>query len=81
MTFYNAKYVDSNDTGWREEGHDACRAESTSASTNMEWCIRDRSQVEVIRISKVKATGMNCDTCGRWCTDLNALTQHREPRR
>ena len=31
-------------------GYDACRAESTSASTNMEWCIKDASQITVIDI-------------------------------
>ena len=49
----NAKYVISNDYHWQSEGYDACRAERTSASTNMEWCIRDPQQVEVVRVRPV----------------------------
>ena len=43
----------SNDYGWQSEGYDACRAERTTASTNMEWCIRDARQIEVTGIEKV----------------------------
>jgi hypothetical protein len=42
-----------NDYNWQNEGYDACRAEKTSASTNMEWCIRDPSQITVVRIAYV----------------------------
>jgi hypothetical protein len=49
----NAKYVIHNDSCWQDEGYDACRAEKTSASTNMEWCILHPSQIEVVRISPV----------------------------
>ena len=54
VTFTNPKYVISNDSNWQAEGYDACRAERTTGSTNMEWCIRDPSQVHVIRIRAVQ---------------------------
>ena len=61
MSVSRAKYVRGNtkwnDCSWRDQGYDACRADGTSASSNMEWCIRDRSQVQVIRISEVTAAG------------------------
>jgi len=53
VTFSNPKYVAYNDDAWQDEGYDACRTERTSASTNMEWCIRSRDQIEVLRISRV----------------------------
>ena len=51
------KYVRSNNTTWRGEGFDACRAEQTSASTNMEWCIKSQRQVKIIRITQVPVPG------------------------
>ena len=51
------KYVRSNNTTWRGEGFDACRAEQTSASTNMEWCIKSQHQVKIIRITQVPVPG------------------------
>jgi hypothetical protein len=59
VTIKRPKYVNLNDTSWREEGHDACRAAQTSASMNMEWCIKDRSQVEVARLTKVPMQATN----------------------
>lgn len=53
VTVANPKYVLSNDYHWQSEGWDACRAERTTASTNMEWCIRDAHQIEVTRVEKV----------------------------
>lgn len=53
ITFKKPKYVKNDDQSWREEGHDACRADHTTASTNMEWCVKDRSQVRVLCIEKV----------------------------
>jgi len=53
VTVRNPKYVIANDYHWQSEGYDACRAERTSASTNIEWCIRDPSAIEVIRIETV----------------------------
>ena len=52
ISFQNPKYVHSNDGSWQNEGHDACRAEHTSASTNMEWCLKSPSQVRVLRICR-----------------------------
>lgn len=49
----NPKMVMYNDSCWQDEGYDACRAEKTSASTNMEWCILHPSQIQVVRISWV----------------------------
>ena len=53
------KYVGGDDRvgTWRSEGFDACRAEFTSASTNMEWCIGDPSQIEVLRWYEVDDHG------------------------
>jgi hypothetical protein len=53
VTFSNPKYVLYNDSSWQDEGYDACRAEKTTASTNMEWCIRDPNQIRVIRVAPV----------------------------
>ena len=56
VTIRNPKYASGDDSSWYGEGHDACRAEKTSASTNMEWCVRDKSKVQVLRISRVPPT-------------------------
>ncbi len=53
VTVNNPKYVVHNDHDWQGQGYDACRAERTSASTNMEWCIRDSSQITIIRVEEV----------------------------
>lgn len=45
VTVTNPKYVSSNNTSWQFEGHDACRADHTSVSSNMEWVIASRGQV------------------------------------
>ena len=49
----NPKMVIHNDYNWQDEGYDACRAEQTSASTNMEWCILSPSQIRVVRVTPV----------------------------
>lgn len=54
ITFKNPKYVTSDDDSWQRQGYDACRAEHTSASTNMEWCVKSDRQVEVVNIAKLK---------------------------
>ena len=54
VTFNNPKYVLYNDFSWQDEGYDACRAEKTTASTNMEWCIREPNQIQVIRVIPVR---------------------------
>ena len=33
--------MDRDDLGWQAEGYDACRADHTSRSNHMEWCIAD----------------------------------------
>ena len=53
ITFSRAKYVRGDDQKWRSEGYDACRAEWTSASTNMEWCLASPTQVEFLAIQSV----------------------------
>ena len=53
VTVNNPKYVVHNDHDWQGQGYDACRAERTSSSTNMEWCIRDSSQITIIRVEEV----------------------------
>eukprot|EP00966_Prymnesium_polylepis_P002330 53603-Prymnesium_polylepis.1 len=55
VTVANPKYVLSNDHYWQGEGYDACRAERTSASTNMEWCVRSPQQIQVLRVTFVEA--------------------------
>ncbi|EOD31837.1 hypothetical protein EMIHUDRAFT_231247 [Emiliania huxleyi CCMP1516] len=37
VRFKNPKFVAADDDTWQAEGYDACRAEETSASQNMEW--------------------------------------------
>ncbi|EOD27629.1 hypothetical protein EMIHUDRAFT_235497 [Emiliania huxleyi CCMP1516] len=39
VRFKNPKFVAADDDTWQAEGYDACRAEETSASQNMEWCV------------------------------------------
>lgn len=53
VTVRNPKYVLSNDYHWQSEGYDACRSERTTASTNMEWCIRDAGAIEVVGVEAV----------------------------
>ena len=53
VTVRNTKYVLSNDSTWQTEGYDSCRAERTSASTNMEWCIGDPGCIKVIGVTTV----------------------------
>ena len=42
------RFIDGDDSDWQIEGFDACRSSSTSASTHMEWCIKDPSDVRVV---------------------------------
>ena len=81
VTVYNPKYASSNDTGWRKQGHDACRADHTTGSRHMEWCIRDRSQVEVIRIQgPFDLRSVACLICGnkKQFAHLQHAIQHVE---
>ena len=43
VTVRNPTFVQSNYCGWQAEGHDACRADATSAGEHMEWCIASAS--------------------------------------
>ena len=53
VTIRNPKFVSSDDTTWQDEGHDACRADHTSRSEHMEWCVSDAAQLEVVQITRV----------------------------
>ena len=53
VSYRRAKYVGQNDTTWQAQGFDACRAEETSSSNNMEWCFKNRDQLEVIAMERV----------------------------
>ena len=45
VRFSNPKFVTSDDDTWQSEGHDACRADHTSGSSHLEWCLKEASQV------------------------------------
>ena len=53
VTIRQPKFVAGNDYDWQAEGYDACRAEYTSVSDNMEWCIKSPSQCIIVKIIKV----------------------------
>ena len=55
ITFWNAKYVRSDDVAWQSQGFDACRADRTSRSGKPEWCLKDPRQVEVIDVRQIAA--------------------------
>ena len=61
ISFRNPKYVRYNDYKWQDEGYDACRADETSASTNMEWCVASADQVRVLRIWEVDENEYDSD--------------------
>ena len=65
VTVSNPKFVEINagwnDGSWQATGHDACRAESTTASTNMEWCIKNESQVQVVRTVPVRCAAVDAE--------------------
>ena len=48
---YRPKYVSQDDLHgqWRAEGFDAVRTDKTSFSINMEWCIADPRNVDIVR--------------------------------
>ena len=53
VTIRRPKFVDSDDHSWQAEGYDACRAELTSASQHMEWCVKSPQQCHQIKIARV----------------------------
>ena len=53
ITFWNAKYVRSDDVSWQSQGFDACRADTTTRSGQPEWCLKDPRQVEVIDVRQI----------------------------
>lgn len=48
VTIYNPKFAAGNDDRWQAEGYDACRTDYTTASHNMEWCIKDAANVRLL---------------------------------
>ena len=57
VTIRNPKFVSSDDDTWQEAGYDACRADHTSRSEHMEWCIADSAQLEVLTTAPVSTAG------------------------
>ena len=53
VTIRDPKYTMYNDYGWQDEGYDACRAERTSSSQSIEWCVKSADQIKVVRVSEV----------------------------
>mmetsp|Transcript_28820 Transcript_28820/g.92812 ORF Transcript_28820/g.92812 Transcript_28820/m.92812 type:complete len:632 (+) Transcript_28820:57-1952(+) len=53
VTYERAKFVGYDDRRWQAEGFDACRAEETSMSEHMEWCVKSRRQCDVLAVEKV----------------------------
>ena len=49
----NPKFVSSNDDTWQHGGYDSCRADHTSHSEHMEWCLADTCNLEVVSITRV----------------------------
>jgi hypothetical protein len=54
ISFTSPKFVDGDCKTWQDEGHDACHASRTSLSANMEWCVKNPKQVQVITIYKLE---------------------------
>lgn len=53
VSFGNPKFVCNDDRSWQQEGFDACRADHTSFSSNMEWCMAETSQVQIISVQQI----------------------------
>ena len=49
----NPKYVRTDDKTWQAQGYDACCAHETRMSANLEWCVLDPTQVQVIGVTRV----------------------------
>lgn len=65
LTVQKPCYVDGDDAGWRQRGHDGCRASSTSRSANPEWCVVS-SCIEVLEVGRGRVEA------GRWPGDRPA---------
>ena len=68
----NPKYIRRADnstacTRWIFDGHDACRAECTLASGNMEWCVSCSDMIEIVKVTRVELDGEDghFNECGR----------------
>ena len=53
ISFEYPKFTSGDCDDWTYEGYDACRAERTSRSDKMEWCVREPGQVQVHAIEQV----------------------------
>ena len=53
VSFSFPKFVSADDDTWQEDGYDACRTSETSRSFNMEWCLKEPSQLHVLEIEHV----------------------------
>jgi hypothetical protein len=80
ISYSNPKYVSNGDINWHREGYDACRTARTSLSTNMEWCVRSASQVEVVRIEgPFDLRTIDCPVCAqKKFANLHHAVQHVE---
>jgi len=63
VTFRNAKYVSGDDNSWQRQGYDACRTDKTSVSSNIEWCMKSRSQVQVVSIQQITGDRVQLGAC------------------
>lgn len=52
VTFSNPKHVQAQDTNWSQEAYDACRSDLKCGAMNMEWCVRNPSQVRVVDVER-----------------------------
>ena len=55
LTLQRPCYVEGDCVDWRE-GHDGCRAHSTSRSSNPEWCVKDSGCIEVLEVIDLKGS-------------------------
>lgn len=69
VTVKSPKFVSGDDQNWQKEGYDACRTTSTSASTQMEWCVKSPAQIKVVRV-----TPLRCEVAEN--DEMVALIQH-----
>ena len=79
VSFDDPKFVcAAEDAGdWQLEGHDAVRADLTSLSDSMEWCIKSASQVTVLGIEQVALASSSGGGSSSEPLPLAAPTPHR----